>query len=58
MRDGNQFHPVSFYSSVPVVSLPMRDGNLTQQWEKKERLLVVSLPMRDGNFNWNQFCWA
>ena len=33
-----------------VVSLPMRDGNLTSEDTFNPRVSVVSLPMRDGNF--------
>ena len=32
-----------------VVSLPMRDGNVTYMTDVAESVIVVSLPMRDGN---------
>ena len=32
-----------------VVSLPMRDGNLTPECRYTAEQFVVSLPMRDGN---------
>ncbi len=34
-----------------VVSLPMRDGNVTYMTDVAESVIVVSLPMRDGNFS-------
>ena len=34
---------------VPVVSLPMRDGNTYPDAGGQQTMTVVSLPMRDGN---------
>ena len=37
---------------LPVVSLPMRDGNRKYRRWNTSPVYVVSLPMRDGNLNW------
>ncbi len=50
MRDGN--YPLRchcIHGALPVVSLPMRDGNLLGAMTEDRNSWVVSLPMRDGN---------